>query len=70
MTMTQGAKGAAIAEAHYQWTMRHSKNMPFDPSQQTGEPDDDYNQHHLTVSGSPEQQKELTDAINAILEIP
>jgi hypothetical protein len=30
MAMTQGAKSAAVAEAHYQWVKRNSGKMPFD----------------------------------------
>jgi hypothetical protein len=67
--MTQAAKGPLVAEAHYRWVQKHLNDMPFDPGMQTDKPDDDYNLHNLTVSGSAEQQQELTDAINETLEL-
>jgi hypothetical protein len=68
MKLSQAAKGPLIAAAHYEWVQKHLNDMPFDPAMQTDKPDDDYNLHNLTVSGSEAQQQELTDAINAILD--
>lgn len=66
--MTPGQQSAAVAEAHYQWVMRNLDNMPFDRTLQTSRPDDDYNLHNLTMSGSAEQQADLISSITAALQ--
>jgi hypothetical protein len=68
MAMTPAQQSAAVAEAHYQWVQRNLDNMPFDPTLQTSRPDDDYNQHNLTMSCSPEQQADLDSSIAAALK--
>lgn len=59
-------KLAGIARAHSDWEAAHLPDAPFDPKK--SKPDSDYNQHHLDVDATPEQEADLARRVKAELD--